>query len=389
MNFFKRLLARLRGSRQVGLPAASPSLSSMPTPKSKGSTTTADDAIRMARAVRTPDVREAELDRWLQFTADTDVAMGDGPDSGAPTVPAAATLSQHPQASPGVRVEAPALAEDLPTTDRSPSPEPSEPDDIQEGPHPPDSVVEEIRLLLVDTAAVGELPVDMERFAPQTRKALRLAHHASPLPAPVLQDMMERFESAAGPLASDLSSEPIFVDLPRRQGPTHYSLTDLTTEISRHNRPVTLADLLGAAPPSFDVLDRLECVRLVARTVHALHATDLVTSGLSASSFGVSLDPRPQIWFLEQHLLRPVGGEVLDGSMPVRGADEDRRDLAVLIAEILDLPGQHEPGGPGSGPPTIPGLLRHQTDRVLSLLQRTDSPGRRPSAAQWLEALAA
>lgn len=378
MRFFRRLLARLRGPRRARPPAA-PSLPPAVSSTTSAGTTTADEAIRMAQAVRSPDAREAELDRWLEFATTPDVDVTSGSDFEDKPLP----VNEQP---PGPSEPPSPTHVEAPIEKGTPNLDPAEQSLDEEVTDSHDLVVAEVRVLLVDVATLSESPIDTQRFAPKPRKAPRQAEYASPLPVPVLHDMLERFEAALGPVAHAVTGEPITVDLPQRHNTAHYSLADHFAELTGQDRVTTLDDLLSGSQSSIDVLDRLECARLVARTIHALHTADLVTSGISSSSFGVSLDERPQIWLLEPRLLRPIGGEVLDGSLPVRGADEDRHELAGLIAETLGLRGHERPAGTA---PTIPGLHRHQTDQVLALLRRAGLPGRRPSAAHWLEALAA
>lgn len=381
MKFFQKLLAKLRGPRRARpAPATLPPVAASP---SAIAATTTDEAIHMARAVRSPDAREAELDRWLEFAAPPDVEESAAPDVAAESLPA---NEQHPGPS-----TPPSLAPvETPIEEGATNLESAEqatPEEAATSPAPvPEPVLEEVRVLLIDAATLNESPIDTERFAKKPRKAPRRTEYPSPLPAPVLEDMLERFDMAADPVTHALTGEPVTVALPRRHDATHYSLINLSAEPKGRDRVMTLGDWLRGAPDPLDVLDRLECARLVARTIHALHAADLVTSGISPSSFGVSLDGRPTLWLLEPHLLRPIGGEVLDGSLPVRGADEDRHELAGLIAELLDLRGHESTAGTL---PIVPGLNRHQTGRVETLLRRAASPGRRPSAGHWLEALAA
>ncbi|MBZ5735422.1 hypothetical protein K8Z61_13030 [Nocardioides sp. TRM66260-LWL] len=203
------------------------------------------------------------------------------------------------------------------------------------------------------------------------------------IPARLVSEVVARLSTSRGQVEALLFAEPIGVPIPHVAEDQQYTVEALPTRFRLPDgQPQTLTAVLplrssSANHSSIDDADRIEIARLLCRTLDALHAGDVVTTGFTSDSFAVTLRPRPELWFLRPDQLRPLGGEPLDGSHAWRGADEDRADLARLLEELL----------PDGIARTV--MVAESRQQMSRLLDQAGRRGQRPTAARWLEVLSA
>lgn len=285
---------------------------------------------------------------------------------------------------------APAAPESIPPHDEDlkPVPEPTaaepprHPRDVTppvEAPAPEDEEASEV--LLVDVAAMPHLHASLRRRLDEARpSSAPVAPHASTWPPGMTEELGRRFEEASHRASNVLRHEPAELNLPREVRGSTYNVLD--TRGDDYRRPLSdHLDRTATPDRPLDALERLEVARLLAACVAGLHAGDLATSGIDASTFTLTLEPRPSLTFTAPHGLRPVGGEPMDGSSPIRTMDDDRHDLAVLIHDVLELD-RHD----STHPPL--GISARQLELLENLWSQASRPsGGRPTAERWKAAL--
>ncbi|GAB4007110.1 hypothetical protein [Nocardioides ultimimeridianus] len=216
------------------------------------------------------------------------------------------------------------------------------------------------------------------------RTAVGGQERESPLGAAFVDDIITRFGVAA--TVNDTLTEPIDLNIPRRAQNASFIARAIDPEFEDDGTTRTLRAVLDPSDSHrvADTLDRLELARLAAMALAVLHDADVVTSGVDLGTFAVVLRPRPRLVLVQPDRLRPLGGEPLDGSVPLRGIDEDRRDLAELIALVLSLDAAPEDN------PVRRALSTSSLQEATRLLERSRSGrGGSPTAKQWAKALTA
>jgi len=198
-------------------------------------------------------------------------------------------------------------------------------------------------------------------------------------------DALLRLREARTKVAARLFDEPVDVVWPvAGSSPGTYGVPHSSRGFppTSSGSARTLAELDGPEVAAVDALDRLELARLVALAVEALHANDVVTTGVRAERFAFRLDPRPAISVLDGDRLRCLGGEVLgtpgDASR-IDSLDTDRRELADLVVRLLTVEDE-----------LTAGLSPRQQVRLDRLRDRAAGPvGTMPRAAEWAAVLTA